>query len=116
VKEASETRWYTRALSVTKSAKHYIETAGCRWMALNIAEDAAVAASKRKVQRKRPVPISQKDDQYNVRHTMLLSQLKERGLDLDDSKEERDFIEHGPTSLGKIMAMIADMVHRRKLS
>jgi hypothetical protein len=35
---------------------------------------------------------------------------------LDDSKEERDFIEHGPTSLGKIMAMIADMVHRRKLS
>jgi hypothetical protein len=34
---------------------------------------------------------------------------------MDSSQEERDFIERGPTSLGKIMAMIADLVHKRSV-
>jgi hypothetical protein len=33
---------------------------------------------------------------------------------MDSSQEERDFIER-PTSLGKIMAMIADLVHKRSV-
>lgn len=65
------------------------------------------------VKRKRVASSPPKYDQNNIRYTMLNTQLQGKGLELCNSKEEREFIEHGPTGLGKIMAMIADMIKER---
>jgi hypothetical protein len=108
---------YRSTLMTTKAAKHYIETGKSVEDAIEMtAREAAVAASKKdsgKRKRTAPVPTT-KGDQHNVRYTMLVTQLKEHGLELDDSEDERHFIAKGPTGLGKIMASIGDIVHRRR--
>lgn len=105
---------FKSTLMTTKAAKHYVDT-GKSLQGDDInAEEAAVASSKKEsAKRKRVAPPAQKTDQYNVRYTMLVSRLKEKGLELNEDKEEREFIENGPTSLSRIMATIADLIHKR---
>lgn len=108
---------FKSTLMNTKAAKHYVDT-GKSLQGDDInAEEAAMAASKKEsAKRKRVAPPTPKSDQYNVRYTMLTTQLRDKGLELKEDKEEREFIENGPTGLGKIMATIADIVHRRAIA
>lgn len=108
---------YKTTLMATKAAKHFVETGKSSEGAVINSEEAAVLAAKKDTgKRKRVAPVTQKGDQYNVRYTMLDAQLKEKGFQMDSSQEERDFIERGPSSLGKIMSMIADLVHKRTVA
>ena len=98
---------YKSSLLASKAAKHYIETGKSIEGQAITAHDAAVASSKKdSAKRKRTTPVVQRQDQCNVRYTMLVSQLRDKGLELSNTEEERAFIEKGPVSLGKIMANI----------
>lgn len=106
---------YKGTLGVAKAAKHYVDTGSSLEGSAISAEQAAVAAATTKDvnKRKRQAPAVQKSDQCNVRHTMLVAQLKIVGLEPDDGVEEQAFIERGPASVAKIMAMIGDMIQKR---
>jgi hypothetical protein len=58
--------------------------------------------------------VAQKSDQYNVRYTMLDVQLKEKGIRW--TVHRRKGLHRTWThQFGKIMAMIADLVHKRSV-
>jgi hypothetical protein len=108
---------YKSTLVASKAGKHFIETGNALAGGPTTADEAAKEAAKKESgKRKRQAPVVAKADQHNVRYTMLVSQLQAKGLELDDSDEERAFIEKGPTSLNKLMAVIGDIVHKRSLA
>jgi hypothetical protein len=103
---------YKTTLMATKAAKHFVET-GKSSGRRHHSRRSGVLAAKKDGKRKRVAPGSEgRSVQRQIHHAGCTT--KGEGYQMDSSQEERDFIERGD-QFRKIMAMIADLVHKRSV-